>query len=49
MPEKVDKAAMAKVTSVSTTIDIDGKYGWAINNADMDATKDLKPTGIKKY
>lgn len=47
--EKVDKVMMAEVTKVLTAIDIDSKCKWVISNADMNAARDLRLTGVKKY
>lgn len=47
--ENIDKTAVAKIAKVLNVIDFDKKHKWAINNNDMDATKDLKVIGIKKY
>lgn len=34
---------------MSNPIDLDSKYMWAISNADIDATKNLGLTIVKKY
>lgn len=34
---------------MSNPIDLDSKYMWAINNADIDAARDLRLTAVKKY
>ena len=47
--KNVDNTAMAKVLKVSNAIDLGNKYSWAISNADIDATRDLRLTGIIKY
>ena len=47
--ENADKTVMAEVAKVSSAIDLKNKYSWAINNADMDAARDLGLTSIKKY
>lgn len=47
--ENVNKTAMAEVAKVSSAIDYDGKYSWAISNGDMDTTENLRLTSIKKY
>lgn len=36
----------AKVAKMLSLIDLDSKYIWAINNADMDAARDLWLTGV---
>lgn len=40
---------MAKVAKMSSLINLDGKYIWAINNAKIDKIRDLGLTGMKKY
>lgn len=49
LAKKVNKVMMAEVTRVLTAIDIDTKYKWVISNTDMNATRDLKLTSVKKY
>ena len=44
-----DKIALAEVGRMSSPIDLDGKYMWAINNVNIDANRDLGLTGIKKH
>lgn len=38
-----------EVTKISSPIDLNSKNMWAISNADMDATRDLRLTSMKKY
>lgn len=38
-----------KVAKVPNIIDLASKYSWVISNANIDAAKNLKLTGIKKY
>lgn len=40
---------MAEVAKVLNIINLGNKYSWAISNADINATGDLRLTGIKKY
>ncbi len=47
--ENADKTAIAEVVKMSSAIDLRSKHSWAISNANMDAAKDLRLTGIKKY
>lgn len=47
--KNVNKTVMIEVAKVSSTIDFSNKYGQAINNADMNATRDVELTDIKKY
>ena len=44
-----DKIALAKVRRMSSPMDLDCKYIWAISNIDIDATRDLGLTSIKKH
>ena len=44
-----DKIALVEIGKTLSPIDLDGKYIWAISNHDIDAARDLKLTGIKKY
>ena len=44
-----DKIAQAEVARTSNTMDLDGKYIWAMSNVDIDAARDLGLTGIKKH
>ena len=44
-----DTTSSAEVAWASSAVDLIGKYMWAISNADIDATKELGLTGIKKY
>lgn len=39
----------AKVVKMFSSINLNSKYIWAISNTDMDTTRDLDITGIKKY
>lgn len=39
----------AKMAQVLSPIDFPWKYKWAISNIDLDATRKLELTGIKKY
>ncbi len=47
--ENIEKTVIAEVAKVSSAIDLGSKHSWAISNADMDTTRNLKLTGIKKY
>ena len=47
--ENADKTAMAKVAKISNAIDFESKHSWIINNADIDAVRNLRLIGIKKY
>ena len=47
--KNVDKTTMAKIAKVSSAMDLGSKYCWAINNADIDVTRDQGLIGIKKY
>ena len=47
--ENADKTVMVEVAKVSSAINLESKYNWAISNADMDAAEDLKLVDIKKY
>lgn len=47
--EYTDKTAMAEVTKVLSANNVSSKHSQAINNTDMDATRDLKLIGIKNY
>lgn len=47
--ENVNKTAIVKVEKMLSTIDLDTKHSWAINNGDIDIVENLKLTGIKKY
>lgn len=44
-----DTIVPAKVTQILSFVNFTWKYRWAINNIDIDATKKLRQTGIKKY
>ena len=44
-----DKTAIAKVTKVLSAIDLQSKHNWVISNTDIDAVKNLRLIGIKKY
>ncbi len=44
-----DTTAPAEVARASSPIDLAWKYRWAMSNVDMDATKALGLTGVKKY
>ena len=44
-----DTTAPAKMAQASSSIDLAGKYIWAMNNANMDAAKELRLTSIMKY
>ncbi len=45
----MDTTAPGEVARISSLIDLTGKYDWVMSNADLDAAKELKLTGIKKY
>ena len=40
---------MAEFAKISSAIALSNKYNWAINNADIDATGNLRLISIKKY
>ena len=44
-----DTTAPAVMAWASSLIDLAGRYIWAMNNADLDAAKELGLIGIKKY
>ena len=44
-----DTTTLAKVAWTLNLVDLAGKYMWAISNANIDAAKKLRLTGIKKY
>ena len=41
--------ALAEVARASSSVDIVGRYKWAISDADLDKTNELGLTSIKKY
>ena len=41
--------APAEVAQVLSFIDLAGRYNWAMSNIDLDVTKKLGLSGIKKY
>ena len=45
----VDKTALAEVARAFSPVNLTWRYRWAISNIDMDATKELELTGVKKY
>lgn len=45
----VDKITLAEVRKTLSPMDLDGKYMWVINNVDINTTKDLGPSSIKKH
>lgn len=45
----LNKTAMAKVTKMSSVIDLGNKYSQTISNTNLNITKDLRLTNIKKY
>lgn len=47
--ENIDKTAIAKFAKVLSTINLSNKYNWAINNTDINITRNLRLTSIKKY
>ena len=47
--KNADKIAMTDVAKVLNVIDLRNKYSWAISNVNMDAIRDLRLIGIKKY
>lgn len=47
--ENANKTIITKVIKISSIIDYANKYSWAISNANIDATRNLEPTSIKKY
>ena len=44
-----DKIVQTEVAKTLSLIDLDGKYMWAMSNVDIDTTRDLGLTGIKKH
>ncbi len=44
-----DTTAPAEVAQVSSSVDLAGRYNWAMSNADLDIAKELGLTGFKKY
>ena len=44
----VYKTIIAKVTKVLSTINLGNKYNWAISNANIDITGDLRLININK-
>ena len=47
--KNADKTAMAKVSKISSAINLGNKYSYVISNTDIDATGDLGLTDIQKY
>ena len=47
--ENAEKTVMAEIAKVSSVINLGHKHSWAISNTDIDATRDLRLIGIKKY
>lgn len=47
--KNIDKAAIIEIAKMLSVIDFDSKYSWAISNNDMNAAKNLRLIGIKKY
>lgn len=47
--ENIDKITIAEIAKVLNTIDLHGKYNWAISNGDINAAEDLRLTNIKNY
>ena len=47
--ENADKTTMVEVAKVSSVIDFRSKHSWAINNTNIDTSKNLKLIGYKKY
>lgn len=47
--ENIDKISIAKVAKVLNVINLSSKYSWAISNIDINITRDLELTDIKKY
>lgn len=45
----VDTIALAKVAQVLSTVDLTQRFKWTMNNTDLDKTKKLEPTRVKKY
>ena len=43
-----NKIKLIGVTKMSSVIDLNSKYMWAISNIDMDVAKDLGLTNVKK-
>ena len=44
-----DTTLLAEMAQVSSSIDFAGRCKWAMSNVDLDTTKELGLTGIKKY
>ena len=44
-----DTIALAEMAQTSSPVDLVEKYIWPMSNANLDATKELRLTGIKKY
>ncbi len=44
-----DINALVEVARVSSLVDLDKRYNWAMSNADLDVAKELRLTGVKKY
>ena len=44
-----DMTASAEVAQISSPVDLAGIYNWAMSNTDLDTTKKLGLTDIKKY
>ena len=45
----MNKTALAEVAWAFSPVNLTQRYGWAISNIDIDATKELELTGVKKY
>ena len=46
--KNIDSTAMAEVAKVLSIIDFEVKHNWAISNANINITRDLRLAGIKK-
>lgn len=49
MVRNKDKIALSEIAIILSFMDVNSKYIWAINNIDIDVTKDIRSTGIKKH
>lgn len=47
--ENVDKIVIAEVTKMLSAINLSNKYSQAISNTNMNITRNLRLTSIKKY
>ena len=47
--KNVNKIAQTEVARILSIMDLDSRYMWAISNVEIDAVRDSRLTGIKKY